>query len=259
MKKFIIFFALVACARADFWSDLWDGVQDQLVNPIVDHAQQTAQNLIDTYVPVLGQAAQQLVGEAIQNAGESLTGLITGSGSRFDMVGGLVDVLQSGIQWLEQVVIGAVQEISQNLQDSVANMFDSSEKMLVDMKMINKKSKGVMKKRAQQMMVQLTKSLSKMAKRRGFFDDLSAAAGQLFQPVVDAATQSFNQLVDAATAAGQQIVDHATNFVDNINNTLQQTAGQLGAVVQPYVDDAQAIAGSVTNQFQETLGADTSA
>ncbi|XP_078678531.1 uncharacterized protein LOC144914503 [Branchiostoma floridae x Branchiostoma belcheri] len=261
MKKFIIFFALVACARADFWSDLWDGVQTTLLDPIIDTAQQTAQTLIDTYVPVLGQAAQQLVGEAIQGAGESLTNLVSGKKRQVELQTEIGQIFHDGIMGLFEGAAQTIQSLQNTLTQTMQGLFSSDPvpATRVGVSSINKKSKVMMKKRAQMMKVQLSKSLSKMARARGFFDDLTAAAGQLFAPVVDAATQSFNQLVDAATAVGAQLVDHATNFVDNVSTTFQETVDQLTGVAQPYIDDANTIIDSVTNTFQENFGAETTA
>ncbi|XP_078596421.1 uncharacterized protein LOC144873201 [Branchiostoma floridae x Branchiostoma japonicum] len=114
--------------------------------------------------------------------------------------------------------------------------------------------KSTMKK----MSIAIAKKL-KAVKSARILDQVVSALGDLVQPVLDAADQAFQNLVDGATALGNAVIGHATEFANNVGTTFNQVTDQLGAVVQPYVDDANTIINSVTNHFQENYGMDTSA
>ncbi|XP_066284426.1 uncharacterized protein [Branchiostoma lanceolatum] len=253
MKTAILFLALLAGARADFWSDLWDGVQTNLLDPIVQTAQTAAQELVDTYVPVLGQAAQQLVGEAVQSAGDALTGLVSGKRKR-QLLTDLGQIIQDGLTGLTEAVQQAVNGVTQTVQGELGNLINglggttqtgSRGKMIVR----GVKPKFLIKNRGKEMLVKMSRAVQSMARARGFFDDLTAAASSLFAPAIQQAQDAFNTLVDGVTATGAAIIDHGSALVNNVQSSLQQTYDQILGVTQPYLDDAQTIVSSIQGQF----------
>ncbi|XP_019619522.1 PREDICTED: uncharacterized protein LOC109466266 [Branchiostoma belcheri] len=258
MKTAILFLALLAGAKADFWSDLWDGVQTNLLDPVVDAAQLAAQELVDTYVPVLGQAAQQLVGEAVQSAGDALTNLVSGKRKR-QLLTELGQIIQDGFDGLAGAVQQAVDSVTQTVQGELSNLINgltgttgSRGKMLIS----GVKSKFTIRKRSKEMQAKMAGAVQKMARARGFFDDLTAAASSLFAPAIQQAQNAFQTLVDAATATGAAILDHGSQLVQNVQTSLQQTYDQILGVTQPYIDDATQIVASIQNQFDTLVGGD---
>ncbi|KAI8491210.1 hypothetical protein Bbelb_308430 [Branchiostoma belcheri] len=317
MKTAILFLALLAGAKADFWSDLWDGVQTNLLDPVVDAAQLAAQGnsfspidswyrlgrdtlesrtrfhgrkspspagvyatgesspggvlgpdkplelnspvaLVDTYVPVLGQAAQQLVGEAVQSAGDALTSLVSGKRKR-QLLTELGQIIQDGFDGLTGAVQQAVDSVTQTVQGELSNLINgltgttgSRGKMLIS----GVKSKFTIRKRSKEMQAKMAGAVQKMARARGFFDDLTAAASSLFAPAIQQAQNAFQTLVDAATATGAAILDHGSQLVQNVQTSLQQTYDQILGVTQPYIDDATQIVASIQNQFDTLVGGD---
>ncbi|XP_078596179.1 uncharacterized protein LOC144873079 [Branchiostoma floridae x Branchiostoma japonicum] len=252
----VLFLALLAGAQADFWSDLWDGVQTNLLDPIVQTAQTAAQELVDTYVPVLGQAAQQLVGEAVQSAGDALTDLVSGKRKR-QLLTELGQIIQDGFNGLTEAVQQAVDGVTQTVQGQLSGLINGLGGTTTGTRgkvMVNgAKSKFAINKRAREMKYKMTQAVQKMARARGFFDDLTAAASDLFAPAIQQAQTAFNTLVDAATATGAAIVDHGTQLVNNVSTSLQQTYDQILGVAQPYIDDAQTIVSSIQNHFDSTF------
>eukprot|EP00058_Branchiostoma_floridae_P025305 XP_002610795.1 hypothetical protein BRAFLDRAFT_91587 [Branchiostoma floridae] len=254
----VLFLALLAGAQADFWSDLWDGVQTNLLDPIVETAQTAAQELVDTYVPVLGQAAQQLVGEAVQSAGDALTDLVSGKRKR-QLLTELGQIIQDGFNGLTEAVQQAVDGVTQTVQGELSGLINGLGSTTTGTKICphcdiiwrssGVKSKFLIKNRGREMKYKMTQAVQKMARARGFFDDLTAAASDLFAPAIQQAQTAFNTLVDAATATGAAIVDHGTQLVNNVSTSLQQTYDQILGVAQPYIDDAQTIVDSIQNHF----------
>ncbi|XP_078596419.1 uncharacterized protein LOC144873199 [Branchiostoma floridae x Branchiostoma japonicum] len=260
MKAFIIFtlFALLGGSQASLLDEL-AAATTAAFQGILDEAQQTAQNLVDTYVPVLGQAAQQLVGEAIQSAGESLTGLISGSKRQADLQTEIGQIFHDGVMGLLEGATQTIQEVQTTVTQAMQNLFGSDPAPATKGSLIRMSIQGKVsiKKAGQKMMKTLNYAISK--KTRGFFDTLASGVSTIFQPAIDQASAIFNNLVDSATAAGQQVLDHGTALVNNVSAQLQQTYQDILNVAQPYVDDAQTIVSSIQNQFQQTFGADATA
>ncbi|CAH1265682.1 Hypp3223 [Branchiostoma lanceolatum] len=262
MKAFVIFALLAFCggSQASLLDEL-AAAATAAFQGVIDTAQQTAQNLVDTYVPVLGQAAQQLVGEAIQSAGESLTGLISGGSKRqaATLQTEIGQIIHDGIMGVLEGATTAIQNVQNTVTQTVQNLFGSDPAPATRGSLIRMSIKGKMniKKAGQKMMKTLNYAISK--KTRGFFDSLASGVSTIFQPAIDQASAIFNNLVDTATQAGQQILDHGSNLVNNVSAQLQQTYQDILDVATPYVDDAQTIVASIQNQFQQTFGDDTTA
>ncbi|XP_035677883.1 uncharacterized protein LOC118416759 [Branchiostoma floridae] len=258
MKAFIIFtlFAFLGGSQAGLLDDL-AAAATAAFQGIIDTAQQTAQNLVDTYVPVLGQAAQQLVGEAIQSAGESLTGLISGSKRQADLQTEIGQIFHDGIMGLLEGTTQTIQEVQTTVTQAMQNLFGSSPARATKGSLIRMSIQGKVsiKKAGQKMIKTLNYAIAK--KTRGFFDFLHPS--NLFQAAVDQASEIFNNLVDSAAATGQQILDHGSDLVNNVSAQLQQTYQDILNVGPENVDDAQTIVSSIQNQFQETFGLDTTA
>eukprot|EP00058_Branchiostoma_floridae_P015183 XP_002600671.1 hypothetical protein BRAFLDRAFT_118543 [Branchiostoma floridae] len=262
MKAFIVIALLcLGGAQAGLLDDLAAATTAAL-DGILTTAQTAAQELVDTYVPVLGQAAQQLVGEAVQSLGDSLTGLVSGKRKRQEFQTEIGEILHNGIQGLLEHATNAINNVQTALTGTINSLFGTSTvdpaqaiattKLLLKKNNLKAKSKIAMA--GQKMKAVAAKKMS-----RGFFDDLAAGVSTIFQPVVDQAALAFNQLVDAATAVGSQVVEHGTTLINNLSTTVNDTINSLTSVAQPYIDDANTIIDSVTNHFSETFGADTTA
>ncbi|XP_078621987.1 uncharacterized protein LOC144888109 [Branchiostoma floridae x Branchiostoma japonicum] len=255
MKAFIVIALLcLGGTQASLLDDLAAATTAAL-DGILSTAQTAAQELLDTYVPVLGQTAQQLVGEAVQNLGDSLTGLLSGKKKRQEFQTEIGSILHDGVMDLLEHTTQAIQNVQTALTGTIDALFgtgttvDPAQAITTTKRLLV--SNQVKAKRA------IAKTKIRMV--RGFFDDLAAGVSTIFQPVIDQAAVAFNQLVDAATAVGAQVVDHGTTLLNNLSTTVNDTINSLTAVAQPYIDDANTIINSVSNHFTETFGAGTTA
>ncbi|CAH1265680.1 Hypp3221 [Branchiostoma lanceolatum] len=278
--KFLAVFVLLALSGASSAEprilDTISGAITEAASSILDHAQTVGQNLVDTYVPIIGQAAQQLVGEAIQNAGTWLTDLVTGK-RQIGLQTEVGQILHDGIMSMLEHATNAINNVQESLTSSLTALFtpEPTTKKLayrkiknlnlksrmhlgMDSKSTMKKMSIVIAKKVQTVLRSDAVSL-KVVKSARIIDQVVSTLGGLVQPVLDAADQAFQNLVDGATALGSAVVGHATDFANNVGTTFNQVTDQLGAVVQPYVDDANTIINSVTNHFQENFGAGISA
>ncbi|XP_066301708.1 uncharacterized protein [Branchiostoma lanceolatum] len=260
MKAFVVIALLcLGGAQAGILDDLAAATTAAL-DGILTTAQTAAQELLDTYVPVLGQAAQQLVGEAVSNLGDSLTGLVTGKRKRQEFQTEIGQIINDGIQALLEHTTTAVQNVQTALTGTIDALFGSPDPAAAiattkrALKKNSLKAKSLISQTNRKMKAMVVKKVS-----RDFFSDLASGVSTIFQPVIDQASLAFNQLVDAATAVGAQVVDHGTTLINNLTATVQDTVSQVSGVVQPYVDDATNIIGSIQNHFQNTFGADTTA
>ncbi|XP_078621985.1 uncharacterized protein LOC144888106 [Branchiostoma floridae x Branchiostoma japonicum] len=262
MKAFIVIALLcLGGAQAGLLDDLAAATTAAL-DGILTTAQTAAQELLDTYVPVLGQTAQQLVGEAVQSLGDSLTGLVSGKRKRQEFQTEIGQIIHDGVQGLLEHTTQAIQNVQDALTGTIDSLFgttttDPAQAITTTKRLLKKnnlKAKSKIAMTGQKMKAVVAKKMS-----RGFFDDLAAGVSTIFQPVIDQASLAFNQLVDAATAVGAQVIDHGTNFLNNVSTTVSQTIDSLSGITQPYIDDANTIIDSVSNHFSETFGADTTA
>jgi len=262
MKTFIVIALLcLGGAQAGLLDDLAAATTAAL-DGILTTAQTAAQELVDTYVPVLGQAAQQLVGEAVQSLGDSLTGLVTGKRKRQEFQTEIGEILHNGIQSLLEHTTQAISNVQTALTGTIDALFGTSTidplEAVTTTKRLLKKNNFKAKSKIT-MTGQKIKAVAAKKMSRDFFSDLAAGVSTIFQPVIDQASLAFNQLVDAATAVGAQVIDHGTTLINNLSTTVNDTINSLTAVAQPYVDDANTIIDSVTNHFSETFAADTTA
>ncbi|XP_066283085.1 uncharacterized protein [Branchiostoma lanceolatum] len=271
--KFLAVFVLLALSGASSAEprilDTISGAITEAASSILDHAQTVGQSLVDTYVPIIGQAAQQLVGEAIQNAGTWLTDLVSGK-RQIGLQTEIGQILHDGIMSMLEHATNAINNVQTSLTSSLTSLFtpepetEMTTRKLAYRKIKNQNLKSRMhlgmdsKSTMKKMSIVIAKKL-KVVKSARILDQVVSALGDLVQPVLDAADQAFTNLVDGATALGSAVVGHATNFANNVGTTFNQVTDQLGAVVQPYVDDANTIINSVTNHFQENFGAGISA
>ncbi|XP_066301709.1 uncharacterized protein [Branchiostoma lanceolatum] len=260
MKAFIVIALLcLGGAQASLLDDLAAAATAAL-DGILTTAQTAAQELLDTYVPVLGQAAQQLVGEAVSNLGDSLTGLVSGKRKRQEFQTEIGQIINDGVQALLEHTTTAIQNVQQALTGTIDSLFGSPDPVQALATTKRALKKNSLKAKSQ---IGLTnrKMKTMVAKKvsRDFFSDLANGVATIFQPVIDQASLAFNQLVDAATAVGAQVVDHGTALINNLTTTVQDTVNSLSGVIDPYVQDAQTIIGSVTDHFTNTFGADTTA
>ncbi|KAI8492201.1 hypothetical protein Bbelb_300980 [Branchiostoma belcheri] len=258
MKAFIVIALLcLGGAQAGLLDDLAAATTAAL-DGILTTAQTAAQELLDTYVPILGQTAQQLVGEAVSSLGDSLTGLVSGKRKRQEFQTEIGQIIHDGIQGLLEHTTTAIQNVQTALTGTIDTLFGTTTTDPVDALATTKRF--LIKNQAKAKMAN-TMTSRKVALKlsRDFFSDLAAGVSTIFQPVLDSAALAFNQLVDAATAVGAQVVQHGQTFLDNVTSTVQQTLDAASVAAAPLISDAQTIIGSVTNHFQETFGADTTA
>ncbi|XP_066301710.1 uncharacterized protein [Branchiostoma lanceolatum] len=258
MKTFIVIALLcLGGAQASLLDDLAAATTAAL-DGILSTAQTAAQELLDTYVPVLGQSAQQLVGEAVSNLGDSLAGLISGRRKRQEFQTEIGQIINDGVQSLLEHTTQAIQNVQDALTGTIDSLFGTTTtdpaQAITTTKRLLVKNQGKAKRA-------IAATSGKMALRmsRDFFSDLATGVATIFQPVIDQAALAFNQLVDAATAVGAQVVDHGQTFINNVTDSVTQTINNLSGVVDPYVQDAQNIIGSVTDHFTNTFGAGTTA
>ncbi|XP_078702788.1 uncharacterized protein LOC144928387 [Branchiostoma floridae x Branchiostoma belcheri] len=249
MKAFIVIALLcLGGAQAGLLDDLAAATTAAL-DGILTTAQTAAQELLDTYVPILGQTAQQLVGEAVSSLGDSLTGLVSGKRKRQEFQTEIGQIIHDGIQGLLEHTTTAIQNVQTALTGTIDTLFGTTTTDPIDALATTKRAlkKNSLKAKSKISMTSM-KMKTVVAKRisRDFFSDLAAGVSAIFQPAIDQAALAFNQLVDAATAVGAQVVDHGTALVNNLSSTISQTLDSLSAVTQPYIQDAQTIIDSVT-------------
>ncbi|XP_078596418.1 uncharacterized protein LOC144873198 [Branchiostoma floridae x Branchiostoma japonicum] len=267
--KFLAVFVLLAlsgaCSAEPRILDTISGAITEAASSILDHAQTVGQELVDTYVPIIGQAAQQLVGEAIQSAGQWLTDLVTGK-RQIELQTEIGQILHDGLMAMLEHATTAIDNVQTSLTSSLASLFtpEPTTKKLAfgKIKNMNLKTRMHLKMDSKSTMKKMSIAIGKKmkgVKSARILDQVVSALGDLVQPVLDAADQAFQNLVDGATALGSAVIGHATELANNVSTTFNQVTDQLGAVVQPYVDDANTIINSVTNHFQENYGMDTSA
>ncbi|XP_035688704.1 uncharacterized protein LOC118424268 [Branchiostoma floridae] len=254
MKAFIVIALLcLGGTQASLLDDLAAATTAAL-DGILSTAQTAAQELLDTYVPVLGQTAQQLVGEAVQNLGDSLTGLLSGKKKRQEFQTEIGSILHDGVMDLLEHTTQAIQNVQTALTGTIDSLFGTGTTDPAQAIATTRRLLLSNRLKAKQAI-----AATKIRMSRGFFDDLAAGVSTIFQPVIDQASVAFNQLVDAATAVGAQVVDHGTTLLNNLSTTVNDTINSLTAVAQPYIDDANTIINSVSNHFTETFGAGTTA
>ncbi|XP_019633659.1 PREDICTED: uncharacterized protein LOC109477060 [Branchiostoma belcheri] len=297
MKTVLVLCALFACANAGLISGLLGTIHETFIDPLLGSAQQTAQDLLETYTPIIGQTAQQLTGTAVETVGGVLTDwgwvdeqtvLETGAalqetvGQTIDGIGDglntlvsgrkrrqlefqteIGQILHDGVMTLLEHTTQTIQNVQQSLTTAVNTLFaeprPATKGIRASMKGIQLIGRQGLEYKANMLLKQLANAVSKERRARGFFDDLAAGAAAVFQPAIDAAALAFNQLVDAATTVGQQVLDHGTALVNNVQASLQQTYQDILNVADPYIQDAQTIVASIQNQYQQTFGSDTTA
>ncbi|XP_035678094.1 uncharacterized protein LOC118416914 [Branchiostoma floridae] len=290
MKTVLVLCALFACANAGLISGLLGTIHETFIDPLLGSAQQTAQDLLETYTPIVGQTAQQLtgsvvegvggvltdwgivdeqavveagqalqetVGQTIDGIGDGLNTLVSGRKRQIEFQTEIGQILHEGVMTLLEHTTQTIQNVQQSLTNTVNTLFGeqpATKGMRMSMEGIKLVGKQGLEYKAQTLLKQLSNAVSKERRARGFFDDLAATTAAVFQPAIDAAQQAFGQLVDAATTVGQQVLDHGTTLVNNVQASLQQTYQDILNVAQPYIDDAQTIVSSIQNQFQQTVG-----
>ncbi|XP_078596366.1 uncharacterized protein LOC144873179 [Branchiostoma floridae x Branchiostoma japonicum] len=290
MKTVLVLCALFACANAGLISGLLGTIHETFIDPLLGSAQQTAQDLLETYTPIVGQTAQQLtgsvvegvggvltdwgivdeqsvvqagqalqetVGQTIDGIGDGLNTLVSGRKRQIEFQTEIGQILHDGVMTLLEHTTQTIQNVQQSLTNTVNTLFGeqpATKGMRMSMEGIKLVGKQGLEYKAQTLLKQLSSAVSKERRARGFFDDLAATTAAVFQPAIDAAQQAFGQLVDAATTVGQQVLDHGTTLVNNVQASLQQTYQDILNVAQPYIDDAQTIVSSIQNQFEQTVG-----
>ncbi|XP_066284632.1 uncharacterized protein [Branchiostoma lanceolatum] len=135
MKTAVVLCALFACANAGLISGLLGTIHENFIDPLLGSAQQTAQDLLETYTPILGQTAQQLTGSVVQGVGGVLTdwGIVdeqtvveTGQ-SLQETVGQTIDGIGDGLNTLvsgRKRQIEFQTEIGQILHDGVMDLLE---------------------------------------------------------------------------------------------------------------------------------------
>ncbi|XP_035677160.1 uncharacterized protein LOC118416187 [Branchiostoma floridae] len=235
--KFLAVFVLLAlsgaCSAEPRILDTISGAITEAASSILDHAQTVGQSLVDTYVPIIGQAAQQLVGEAIQSAGTWLTDLVSGKRQVEQQTGtGIGQILQDGIMTMVDHVNDAITDVQFSIANQIISIFSPTTRKLTygKIKEVNLNAKMHLKMDGKSTMKKMSITIAKKlkaVKSARILDQVVSALGDLVQPVLDAADQAFQNV--------------------SINRQF------------PYVDDANTIINSVTNHFQENYGMDTSA
>ncbi|CAH1265684.1 Hypp3224 [Branchiostoma lanceolatum] len=259
MKTAVVLCALFACANAGLISGLLGTIHENFIDPLLGSAQQTAQDLLETYTPILGQTAQQLtgsvvqgvggvltdwgivdeqtvmetgqslqetVGQTIDGIGDGLNTLVSGRKRQIEFQTEIGQILHDGVMDLLEHTTQTIQNVQQSITGAINTVFGeqpATKGIRVSMKGIQIVGKQGLKLKAKKLLKQLSNAVSKERRARGFFDDLASTTAAVFQPAIDAASQAFNQLVDAATIVGQQVLDHGSTLVNNVQAQLQQT------------------------------------